>query len=159
MAPQSNTLAWKIPWTEEPGRLWSMWSLRVRHYWVISLSLFTNQKLFKDCLWTLENLKIWLSFYCYIRRQLSYNVIWYKEIYYILCISPSQLYYLKRFVWRKLYDIQNSLYFILVPCQQLMKWEVLFYLFYFFGCSGSSLLHTPFLQLRWVRTTLWSTVL
>ena len=27
----SSTLAWKIPWTEEPGRLQSMWSLRVRH--------------------------------------------------------------------------------------------------------------------------------
>ena len=25
------TLAWKIPWTEEPGRLQSMWSLRVGH--------------------------------------------------------------------------------------------------------------------------------
>ena len=28
MAPHSSTLAWKIPWTEEPGRLWSMGSLR-----------------------------------------------------------------------------------------------------------------------------------
>ena len=27
----SSTLAWKIPWTEEPGRLQSMGSLRVRH--------------------------------------------------------------------------------------------------------------------------------
>ena len=33
--------AWKIPWTEEPGRLQSMGSLRVRHDWVTSLSLFT----------------------------------------------------------------------------------------------------------------------
>ena len=31
MAPHSNTLAWKIPWTEEPGRLQSMGSLRVGH--------------------------------------------------------------------------------------------------------------------------------
>ena len=31
MAPYSNTLAWKIPWTEKPGRLQSMRSLRVRH--------------------------------------------------------------------------------------------------------------------------------
>ena len=29
MAPYSSTLAWKIPWTEEPGRLQSMGSLRV----------------------------------------------------------------------------------------------------------------------------------
>ena len=31
MAPHSSTLAWKIPWTEEPGRLQSMGLLRVRH--------------------------------------------------------------------------------------------------------------------------------
>ena len=30
-APHSSTLAWKIPWTEEPGRLQSMGSLRVGH--------------------------------------------------------------------------------------------------------------------------------
>ena len=31
MAPQSSTLAWKIPWTEKPGGLQSMGSLRVGH--------------------------------------------------------------------------------------------------------------------------------
>ena len=31
MAPHSSTLAWKIPWVEEPGRLQSMGLLRVRH--------------------------------------------------------------------------------------------------------------------------------
>ena len=31
MSPHSSTLAWKIPWTEEPGRLQSMGSLGVRH--------------------------------------------------------------------------------------------------------------------------------
>ena len=31
MAPHSSTLAWKIPWTEEPGSLQSMGSLRVGH--------------------------------------------------------------------------------------------------------------------------------
>ena len=31
MASHSSTLAWKIPWMEEPGRLQSMGSLRVRH--------------------------------------------------------------------------------------------------------------------------------
>ena len=41
MAPHSSTLAWKIPWTEEPGRLQSMRSLRVGHDWTTSLSLFT----------------------------------------------------------------------------------------------------------------------
>ena len=41
MAPHSSTLAWKIPWTEEPGRLQSMGSRRVRHNWATSLSFFT----------------------------------------------------------------------------------------------------------------------
>ena len=31
MAPYSSTLAWKIPWMEEPGRLWFMELLRVRY--------------------------------------------------------------------------------------------------------------------------------
>ena len=31
MAPHSSTLAWKIPWMEEPGRLQSMGSLKARH--------------------------------------------------------------------------------------------------------------------------------
>ena len=38
MAPHSSTLAWKIPRTEEPGRLQSMGSLRVGHDWATSLS-------------------------------------------------------------------------------------------------------------------------
>ena len=41
MAPHSSSLAWKIPWMEEPGRLQSMGSLRVEHDWATSLSLFT----------------------------------------------------------------------------------------------------------------------
>ena len=41
MATHSSTLAWKIPWTEEPGRLQSMGSRRVRHDWATPLLLFT----------------------------------------------------------------------------------------------------------------------
>ena len=42
MATHSSTLAWKIPWTEEPGRLQTMGSQRVRHvswhefFWIVS---------------------------------------------------------------------------------------------------------------------------
>ena len=48
MATHSSTLAWKIPWTEKPGRLQSMGSQRVGHDWVTSLSyrkLYIVQKL------------------------------------------------------------------------------------------------------------------
>ena len=41
MAPHANTLAWKIPWMEEPGSLQSMGSRRVGHDWATSFSLFT----------------------------------------------------------------------------------------------------------------------
>ena len=41
MAPHSSTVAWTIPWMEEPGRLQSMESLRVGHDPATSLSLFT----------------------------------------------------------------------------------------------------------------------
>ena len=48
MAPHSSTLAWKIPWMEEPGRLQSMGLLRVGHDWVTSLSLFHFHALEKE---------------------------------------------------------------------------------------------------------------
>ena len=42
MAPHSSTLAWKIPWMEEPGGPQSMGSLRVGQDSATSLSLFTS---------------------------------------------------------------------------------------------------------------------
>ena len=41
MATHSSTLAWKIPWAEQPGRLQSMGSQRVGHDWATSFSIFT----------------------------------------------------------------------------------------------------------------------
>ena len=48
MAPHSSSLAWKIPWMKEPGRLQSMGSLRVGHDWATLLSLFTFHALEKE---------------------------------------------------------------------------------------------------------------
>ena len=45
MAPHSSTLAWKIPWMEDPGSLQSMGSQRVRHDWATSLSSFLSFKI------------------------------------------------------------------------------------------------------------------
>ena len=39
VATHSSSLAWRIPWREEPGRLQSMGSQRVGHDWATSLSL------------------------------------------------------------------------------------------------------------------------
>ena len=48
MAPHSSTLAWKIPWMEEPGRLQPMGSLRVGHDWATSPSFFHFHALEKE---------------------------------------------------------------------------------------------------------------
>ena len=48
MAPHSSTLAWKVPWTEDPGRLQSTGSLRVGHDWVTSLFFFHFHALEKE---------------------------------------------------------------------------------------------------------------
>jgi len=49
MAPHSSTLAWKIPWMEEPGGLQSMGSRRVGYDRVTSLSLFTFMHWRRKC--------------------------------------------------------------------------------------------------------------
>ena len=46
MATRSSILAWRIPWTEEPGRLQSLASQRVRHNWVTNTHT-TNVQTFK----------------------------------------------------------------------------------------------------------------
>ena len=47
MATQPSTLAWKIPWMDEPGRLQSMGSQRVGHDWVTSLGSRNYSKYLK----------------------------------------------------------------------------------------------------------------
>ena len=49
MATHSNTLAWEIPWTEEPGGLQAMESQRVGHYWVTDF-LFSCEVVFDSSL-------------------------------------------------------------------------------------------------------------
>ena len=49
MANHSSILAWRIPWTEEPGRLQSMGSQGVGHKWATSLSLFTFMHWIRKC--------------------------------------------------------------------------------------------------------------
>ena len=52
MATHSSNLAWKIPWTEEPGGLQSMESQRVGHDWETSLSpTFTILRFYIKVLW------------------------------------------------------------------------------------------------------------
>ena len=63
MAPHSSTIAWKIPWMEEPGRLQSMGSKRVGHNWATSLSysILMEKLLSKWSLPVSAGLKLYLS--------------------------------------------------------------------------------------------------
>ena len=49
MWTHSNILAWKIPWTEEPGGLQFIESQRVRHNWAANILTFLKNKVFLDC--------------------------------------------------------------------------------------------------------------
>ena len=73
MATHSSILAWKIPWTEEPGRLQFMGLQRVKHDWATSLSLFTfrlhvflyfylSVVILHVCVW---QLLVWYTFFCF----------------------------------------------------------------------------------------------
>ena len=76
MATHFSTLAWKIPWTEEPGRLQSMGSQRVGHDWVTSLSLSVKAMIFPVVMygcesWTIKKAECWrmdaFELYCWRR--------------------------------------------------------------------------------------------
>ena len=63
MAIHSSTIAWKIPWTEEPGRLQSMGSQRVGHDGATSLHLHNKEgwiqvKVGRECAATQIDLEI-----------------------------------------------------------------------------------------------------
>ena len=76
-----STLAWKIPWTEEPGRLQPMGSQRVRHDWATLLSFFlvTSYMIIKRWPW-LPGLP-WLRFH-FVRERL-----WFLWVH--CCFIPS----------------------------------------------------------------------
>ena len=65
MATHSSTLAWRIPWREEPGGLQSMGSQRVGHDWATSLSLSVDCRNTCFGFWSKDGLKrirdVWLE--------------------------------------------------------------------------------------------------
>ena len=92
MATHSNILVWKIPWTEEPGRLQSMGSQRVRHNWVINsitcildsaqsvnvtsmrYPIFISNKAFSSC-FPSRVLTILVPFYFHMYFRISFSSI------------------------------------------------------------------------------------
>ena len=57
MATLSSNLAWRIPWTEEPGRLQSMWLQRVRHDLMTTATLWILKTVLGEVLRTLVFIK------------------------------------------------------------------------------------------------------
>ena len=49
MATHSSILAWRIPWTEEPGGLWSMGSQRLTHDWATNTFTLNMQESWRAC--------------------------------------------------------------------------------------------------------------
>ena len=74
MAAHSSILAWRIPWTEEPGRLQSMGLQRVRYDWVTST--FTFRLAF--CWFFMSSSAPWASLECWNRvlSTLSLTHVW-----------------------------------------------------------------------------------
>ena len=83
MATQSSTLAWKIPWTEEPCRLQFMGSQRAGHDWVSSLH-FTRVLNQATKSWGTPVVWIWRS----VGR---WEGGWGKVVYFLQCWGPGSL--------------------------------------------------------------------
>ena len=99
MAIHSSTIAWKIPWTEEPGRLQSMGSQRVRHDWetspcitvqLISLHLFCS--LGNSLLWQplVCSLYLWVLF-VHLLCFLDPHIMWGHLIFVFPCLDLLHL--------------------------------------------------------------------
>ena len=95
MATHSSILAWKIPWTQEPGRLQSMGSQGVRHDWATLLSFFFlgKHKMTGKCLKSLFTLHDWhleflISSYSFYKQINTHD-----SLFFFLCL------FLKAF-WR-----------------------------------------------------------
>ena len=73
MATHSSTLAWKIPWTEEHGRLQSMGSQRVKYDWATSLSFSLSLPRARYCMWYLFITQYWITYLFFWALATLYN--------------------------------------------------------------------------------------
>ena len=153
MAPHSSTVAWKIPWIEEPGGLQSMGSHRVGHDWETSLSLFTFiKRLFSSS--SLSAIRVVSS--AYLR-----SLIFLPAILIPACASSSQEFHMMysayklnkqgdREPWRTPFPIWNQ---SVVPCPVLTVASWPAYRFFKRQVRWSSI---P-ISLRIFHSLLWST--
>ena len=90
MAIHSSTIAWKIPWTEEPGRLQSMGSQRVGHDWATSISLshfhckFVSLNLPHLFLPFPHSPPLWQPLDCFLYLWLCFHFVAFTHLFYFL---------------------------------------------------------------------------
>ena len=94
MAAHSSTLAWRIPWREEPGKLQSMGSQRVGHNWAVSLSLLRFHMDFSIFKNLCKNMGFWqitlnlqISFGIDILTVLGFSIYKYGMYFYLFVPS------------------------------------------------------------------------
>ena len=86
MATHSSIFAWRISWTEEPGRLQFMGSERVGHDWSMNTSLQVDEKLHSDLIYFGYN-AMYIGFLC-VNLLLSLQ-IWYKLLWIVDWCEPQ----------------------------------------------------------------------
>ena len=101
MASHSSILAWKIPWTEQPGRLYSMGSQRVRHDQATSLSFFSFSYFILVCFpWSL------------FPNPFSLLVTHYNIIHVLSVYASPEILCVTQYTWVKLhYKYQHRSFF------------------------------------------------
>jgi len=92
MAIHSSTIAWKIPWTEEPGRLQSMGSQRVRHDWATSRSRSFTLHQSSISRVTIYSLDVLLSQVCLVLLSQFWTsqLFHFQFCFFLTCIQISQ---------------------------------------------------------------------
>ena len=107
MAPCSSTLAWKIPWTEKPGRLQSMGSRKVGRDWATSLSLFTFvhwRRQWQSCLENSRDCRAWWAAvygvaqsWTRLKRLSNNSMSWLNTIHSLVTIKIKHAWYIHKF--------------------------------------------------------------
>ena len=114
MASHSSILAWKIPWTEQPGRLYSMGSQRVRHDQATSLSFFSFSYFILVCFpWSL------------FPNPFSLLVTHYNIIHVLSVYASPEILCVTQYTWVKLHYKYQHRSFFHIQCYTLKRVHVL----------------------------------
>ena len=112
MATHSSTLAWRIPWREEPGRLQSMGSQRVRHDWVTSLHFIVVLFKYVDDPQSISQSPRWDSI-CILQVKVFYfELHWMESKLSCLCFIKSPQLFLKH--WQSFPSIKLTLWYLIL---------------------------------------------